>query len=102
MKLMYNNIRGYGFRGAPGSPLLASGNWNNETNCGSQCQNANNHRWNTNTNISARFLVDPGAMKFLTPMGKLVTPTPWLELNSLLISRMSKIHNRRKKQVSSG
>jgi hypothetical protein len=35
--------------------LLAGGNWNNGTNCGSRSRNANNYRWNTNTNISAQF-----------------------------------------------
>ena len=86
MKLMYNNIGGCEFRCASWSPLLAGMNWNNGTNCGSQRQNANNYRWNANSNISTRFLVNPGAVEFLTPMEELVKPTPWLELNSLLIS----------------
>lgn len=40
--------------------LHAGGNWNNGANAGSQCRNANNYRWNTNTNISSQFLADPG------------------------------------------
>jgi hypothetical protein len=42
-----------------------------------------------------------GMAHFLTPKNKLAKPTPWLELNSLLIAMMSKIHNRRKDRVSS-
>ena len=34
--------------------LLASGNWSNGTDAGSRCRNANNYRWNTNTNIGRR------------------------------------------------
>jgi retron-type reverse transcriptase len=34
--------------------LLAGGNWNNGTNCRSRARNANNYRWNTNSNIGAR------------------------------------------------
>jgi len=41
-------------------PLLAGMNWNNGTNCSSQGQNANNYRWNTNTNIGGRALSDLG------------------------------------------
>jgi RNA-directed DNA polymerase len=41
--------------------LHAGGNWNNSSNCGSQCRNANNYRWNTNTNIGARFASDTRA-----------------------------------------
>jgi hypothetical protein len=53
--------------------------------------------------ISARaFSQIQGVVHFLTPENKLAKPTPWLGLNSLLILRMSKIHNRRRKQVSSG
>ena len=52
--------------------------------------------------ISARaFSQIQGIVHFLTPESKLANPTPWLELNSLLISKMSKIHNRRKERVSS-
>jgi hypothetical protein len=40
--------------------LLAGSNWDNGTNCSSQCQNANNYQWNTNSNIGTRFLADPG------------------------------------------
>jgi len=40
--------------------LLAGGNWNNGTNCRSQCRNANNYRWNTNTNIGSQFASDTG------------------------------------------
>ena len=43
--------------------LLAGGNWNNGANCRSQSRNANNYRWNTNTNIRARLLTDPGNTK---------------------------------------
>jgi len=76
-----------GFKDTAQSSLLAGLNWNNGTNCRSQSQNANNYRWNTNTNISAQFLADPRITQFPTPMGiKLVKSTPWLELNSLLIS----------------
>ena len=38
--------------------LIAGSNWNNEANSGSQSRNANNYRWNTNTNISSRASVD--------------------------------------------
>ena len=34
--------------------LLAGGNWNNAANAGSQARNANNYRWNTNSNIGFR------------------------------------------------
>ena len=37
-----------------GYELHAGGNWNNTTNCGSRCRNANNYRWNTNSNIGGR------------------------------------------------
>ena len=48
--------------------LIAGGNWNNATNCGSRCRNANNgNRWNTNTNIGARFASDTGTAA--TPPG---------------------------------
>jgi hypothetical protein len=40
--------------------LIAGGYWNNGTNCRSQSRNANNYRWNTNTNIGARFASDTG------------------------------------------
>jgi len=40
--------------------LIAGGNWNNAANCGSRSRNANNYRWNTNTNIGARFVADTG------------------------------------------
>ena len=40
--------------------LHAGGNWSNGTNCRSQCQNANNYRWNTNSNISCQFCADTG------------------------------------------
>lgn len=42
------------------SKLLAGGNWNNAANCGSRYRNANNYRWNANTNIGARFVSDTG------------------------------------------
>lgn len=38
--------------------LLAGSNWDNGTNCSSQSRNANNYRWNTNTNIGRRASVD--------------------------------------------
>ncbi len=44
------------------SKLIAGGNWNNAANCGSRCRNANNYRWNTNTNIGARFVSDTGLL----------------------------------------
>jgi hypothetical protein len=40
--------------------LHAGGNWNNAANASSQARNANNYRWNTNTNISGRSLADSG------------------------------------------
>ena len=43
--------------------LHAGSNWNNGTNCRSQSRNANNYRWNTNTNIGSQFLTDPGNIK---------------------------------------
>ena len=43
--------------------LLAGGNWNNAANAGSRSRNANNYRWNTNTNIGARFASDTGQQK---------------------------------------
>ena len=89
MMLMYAKaLEAMGFKGTARSSLLAGMNWTNETNCRSQGQNANNHRWNTNTNISARFLTDPRIIQFLTPMvTELAKLTPWLELNSLLIPK---------------
>lgn len=47
--------------GMMGHMLLAGGNWNNGTNCGSRYRNANNYRWNTNSNIGARRRSDTGA-----------------------------------------
>ena len=43
--------------------LIAGGNWNNAANAGSRSRNANNYRWNTNTNIGARFASDTGQQK---------------------------------------
>ncbi len=40
--------------------LLAGGNWNNAAYAGSRCRNANNYRWNTNTNIGSQFASDTG------------------------------------------
>jgi len=70
--------------------LIAGGNWNNGTNCGSRSRNANNYRWNTNTNISARFLADPRCLRlfysFFTPKGEHTCGlTPWLKPNSLAL-----------------
>ena len=62
-----NALQAVGLHGAFRSPLLAGLNWDNAANCGSQSQNANNYRWNTNTNISAQFLADPGIRSTLTP-----------------------------------
>jgi hypothetical protein len=39
--------------------LLAGGSWSFGTNCGSRYRNANNYRWNTNSNIGARFASEP-------------------------------------------
>ncbi len=52
--------------------LLAGSNWNNGTNCRSQSRNANNYRWNTNTNISSQFLADPGHIKINIYLRKLL------------------------------
>ena len=40
--------------------LIAGGNWNNAANAGYRCRNANNYRWNTNSNIGGRFAADTG------------------------------------------
>jgi len=45
--------------------LLAGGNWTNATNAGSRYRNANNYRWNTNSNIGARFASDTGSKQQL-------------------------------------
>ena len=37
------------------SELHAGGNWTNASNASSQARNANNYRWNVNTNIGAQF-----------------------------------------------
>jgi hypothetical protein len=39
--------------------LNAGGNWNTGSNAGSRYRNANNYRWNTNTNIGRQFAADP-------------------------------------------
>jgi hypothetical protein len=39
--------------------LLAGGGWADGTACGSRSRDARNYRWNTNTNIGARFLAEP-------------------------------------------
>ena len=54
--------------------LHAGGNWNNGTNCGSRCRNANNYRWNSNSNIGARFASDTGL---------LMERNSWLDLLAL-------------------
>jgi len=54
--------------------LLAGGNWNNGTNAGSRARNANNYRWNTNTNIGTRFAADTG---FIAELNS------WLDLSAL-------------------
>lgn len=43
--------------------LLAGGNWNNGTDCGSRSRNANNYRWNTNANIRAQGRTDTGVQR---------------------------------------
>jgi len=43
-----------------GQWLLAGANWNNGTNAGSRARNANNYRWNTNSNYGCRFAADTG------------------------------------------
>jgi len=43
--------------------LLAGSNWDNGTYCRSRSRNANNYRWNTNTNIGRRAGVDTGENK---------------------------------------
>ena len=84
--MQINALEAMSFKDTAQSSLLAGMNWNNGANCRSQGQNANNYRWNTNSNIGARFLADPRIiMQLLTPMvTKLAKLTPWLELNSLL------------------
>ena len=37
--------------------LLAGGNWDNSSNCGSRSRNSNNVRSNVNANISGRGLI---------------------------------------------
>lgn len=37
--------------------LIAGGNWNNGTNCGSRSRNSNNVRSNVNTNIGGRGVI---------------------------------------------
>jgi hypothetical protein len=82
------------------SSLLAGMNWNNGTNCGSQSQNANNYRWNTNSNISAQFLADPRTIPIQTPTeAKLAKLTPWLQLNSLLISKWNEQNTKQEMEV---
>ena len=39
--------------------LLAGGGWDYAANCGSRSRLAHNYRWNTNTNIGARFVSEP-------------------------------------------
>ena len=48
--------------------LIAGGNWNNGTNCRSQSRNANNYRWNTNSNIRGRFTADTGNSNIINNM----------------------------------
>ena len=43
--------------------LLAGSNWDNGTYCRSRSRNANNYRWNTNTNIGRRAGVDTGKIE---------------------------------------
>ena len=43
--------------------LLAGSYWDNGAYCGSRSRNANNYRWNTNTNIGRRAGVDTGENK---------------------------------------
>ena len=59
---MRENFRLVGF--------LAGMNWSNSTNCRSQSQNANNYRWNTNTNNTCRGHTDTGFEQLLAePIG---------------------------------
>ena len=53
--------------------LLAGGNWNNGSNAGSQCRNANNYRWNTNSNIGRHF-----AELRITPILNRFSSLAWL------------------------
>lgn len=82
-----STLQAMGFNGTapPQHVLHAGSNWNNGTNCGSQCRNANNYRWNTNTNIGTQFLADPGRYEKPNSYGmtKLAKLTPWLESMSL-------------------
>lgn len=39
--------------------LLAGGYWGSGAYCGSQCRSAPDSRWNTSTNLGARFLAEP-------------------------------------------
>jgi len=43
--------------------LIAGGNWDNGVNAGSRSRNANNYRWNTNSNIGCRFCADTGEIR---------------------------------------
>ena len=60
--------------------LLAGSNWDNGTNCRSRSRNANNYRWNTNTNIGRRAGVDTGAG----------VSNPWLNTKALSQGKIQK------------
>jgi len=48
------------YRLANHGELIAGANWNNGLNSGSQARNANNWRWNANSNIAGQFAADTG------------------------------------------
>ena len=53
----------FGLIGLSNWLLIAGGNWSNAANAGSRSRNANNYRWNTNTNIGCRFGADTGIFR---------------------------------------
>jgi len=44
--------------------MLAGANWSNGANSGSRSRNANNYRWNLNSNIGCRGRSDTGIVLF--------------------------------------
>ena len=63
--------------------MLAGANWNNGTNSRSQARNANNYRWNTNTNISGRLASDTGFTILSKLPAGLTNPAPnYMEQNT--------------------
>jgi len=65
--------------------LIAGGNWDNGVNCGSRGRNANNYRWNTNSNIGCRFCADTGECAEIKSINS------WLD--ALALPFQGKIHN---------